>query len=39
MIVIHPGIAVAEIDLDYLDSVRQRMPIETHRVPLEPMCT
>jgi len=27
------GIAVAEVDLEYLASVRERMPIEQHRVP------
>jgi predicted amidohydrolase len=29
------GIATAEIDLDWLDDVRTRIPVETHRRPLE----
>ena len=29
------GIATAEIDLDWLEDVRTRIPVQTHRQPLD----
>ena len=29
------GIATADIDLGWLEDVRQRIPVETHRRPLD----